>query len=85
MIGNGVSPACLVQEFAVTEVGLEVDEVPILDEVPGNLVHTSSRNLGSNVVPRHPGFCLWVNIGYKEVPRAVNVRNTEITEIGSFP
>lgn len=43
----------LQQQLPIIELRLEVDEVPVLYEMPSQVNHTLPSNLHCNVVPRH--------------------------------
>ena len=51
----------------------------------GKVNHTLTPNLYRNIVPRHPGLDLFINVRAEEVPGFVDVRDSEIAEVGSFP
>ncbi len=73
------------QQLTVVKFRLEVDKVPVLNEMPCQVMHTTTFDLDTNIMPGHSGLGFLVYIGDLKLPGCINITEPKIAEIGSFP
>ena len=73
------------QQLTIIKLGLEIDKVPVLNEVSCQVMHASTLYFDTNIMPGHPRLGFFVDIGDLELPGRINIAKSEITEVSSFP
>ncbi len=64
---------CLDEKLPIVELSLEVNEVPVLYEMPGKIHHTVPSYLYSDVMPRHPGNSVSIDHAHLVLPGSIDI------------
>ena len=73
------------QQLTIVKLSLEIHKVPVLNEMSCQIMNTSTLNFDANIMPRHSGLRLFVDVRHLKLPRSVNITEPEVTKVSSFP